>query len=88
MITAEQVKLACVKSGKTWVPLRECSICEAPIGYEIVNDKLFFNGSCDCAWSPATPREWQSVADLINMQSKPEHRGNLMQRFGLEGDTQ
>lgn len=42
-----------------FIPLRACSICECDIGYEIRNDKLYFNSSCDCSQSEPQLRDFE-----------------------------
>jgi hypothetical protein len=56
--------------GVTYMPLRECSICNTEIGYEIIDDCPYFNPSCSCSvtTSPLEPTSWKEMANLIGRQ--------------------
>ncbi len=67
--TAEEIKdLTTVSRWK----LRECSICDRPLSYHFSEDKehVSFDSNCDCVsyWSSLQPRDWQDVAECINIQ--------------------
>ena len=86
-VTAKEVMQAATSANLTWVPVRECSICQTSIGYEIHDREVFWNGTCDCssAFGPEA-RQWQDIADLINMQSQEKHKIALAEKFGLKPD--
>ena len=84
-VTAAEVRDAVEGKGDQWFTTRSCSICHTLIGYEYRDGALFWNGNCDCpARYAPEPRDWQSVADLINMQSDEKHRARLREVFGLD----
>jgi len=83
MVTAEQVKTAAIAAGLTYIPHHDCGGCGAWVAHSIQDGNLFFEPGCDCSWSPPEPREWQSIADEINMQSSEEWKGKVMQRWGM-----
>lgn len=87
MITGEQVREAMIAAGITVVNHHECSICGVPVCYFRVDDRLYFDSSCDCASSTPRQSSWEEAADWINMQSKPEHRAILMRLFGLREEV-
>ena len=58
---------------KKW-SLRNCPICNDPIGYEFFdNDTLIFDSGCSCIITPNTrDASWQDVAYSYNLQANPE----------------
>ena len=82
-VTPDQVRDAAIRSGKQTIEIRQCSICEEPIGYRVHDGDLSFAPGCGCSWSPAEPREWSEASDLINMQKLPECRADIMRAFGF-----
>ena len=86
-VTGEQVKEATLKAGIRRVDHHGCSGCGYMTAYLIDdNDQLYFDPGCYCrSYGPVSPepREWSSVADWINMQSRTEHRDRIAQDFGL-----
>lgn len=82
MVTGDQVRAAALAAGLTYVQHHECGCCGAWVAHSIHGENLFFEPGCDCSWSPPEPRDWQSVADEINMQNE-EWRVKLMQRWGM-----
>ena len=83
MITADAVQNAMLSSGETFFTLRQCGICGSTIGYSIRGGELYFEPACDCSYSPPEPRNFQSVADLINMQN-PEWQEKMKAKFFLK----
>jgi hypothetical protein len=83
-VTSDEVKAAVLASGKKWIELRRCSICDSPVGYVIQGDELLFDPSCDCCggYGPE-PRSWSTVSDLINRQND-EWKPKLAALFGVE----
>jgi len=86
MITGTQVKDAMEAANVNFVVVRECSICNAPIGYERKGENLFFDGNCGCSSfrNPTQSRNYEDVADLINRQSNSEYKTKLANKFGLQ----
>ena len=70
-------------------PLRECSLCFAPIGYHFSPDgsELAWDGRCDCssAFGPER-REWEELAHSFNIQND-EWLGKMRASFETDGDT-
>lgn len=85
-VTGEQVKAAMIEAGITHVEHHDCGACGSRVFYSREGESLFFNPGCGCAWGPAEPRSWESAADWINMQSSPEWRNRLRERFGMPKD--
>lgn len=70
-VTAEQVREAVQKSGRTFWPLHSCSICKTPVGYIFNGDYIGYSSACDCTRYDAGPRpsSWQDLADTVNRQT-------------------
>jgi hypothetical protein len=82
-VTGEQVKAAVAKAGITRIDHHECGICGHMVFYVVNGDQLFFAPACGCSWSPMEPRSWDSAADFINMQSRPDIAAKIAAGFGL-----
>jgi len=83
MVTGDEVKAAAISAGLTYVPHHDCGGCGAWVAHIIEGENLFFDPRCDCSsMGFQEPREWQSVADEINMQND-EWRVKLMQKWGM-----
>lgn len=85
MITADEVQSAVLAAGITRIDHHECSGCGHMVYYEVMGGALYFCPSCNCGgpWSPPESRSWLDAADWINMQSRPENKRKIAQRFGL-----
>lgn len=83
-ITGQQVRDAVTAKGITRIEHHGCALCGAGVFYSVEGDQLYFNSGCDCSWSPPQPRSWDSAADWINMQSKPEVGAKIAALFGVE----
>jgi hypothetical protein len=91
-VTTEEVKAAvrAAKKGSIsrFFRIRDCSICNTPIGYEAILDNLVFHSSCDCVSYSVPPelRPWPELAELVNMQTTVEGRKFLTDLFCLPED--
>ena len=85
-VTGLQVKQAMIEKNITKIVLRECSMCGTPLYYLRDGEDLYFNTACDCVsyQPPPEPRSWESVAEIINMQTVEKWRNGYMSMFGLE----
>lgn len=85
-VTAEQVKVAMTTSDVRAAVIRKCSICDADLAYIRENDKLYFDSSCVCSsyHTEPEPRQWEDVAELINMQNNPDVQKEIMKSFGFK----
>ena len=85
-VTADQVRDAALAAGVKFVESHPCSFCGVVVGYHIRDGELYFDSGCDCCYNPNScqPRDWQSAADWINMQSHEEHALRIAKAFGLE----
>lgn len=87
-VTAEEVKAAVEAANLQEVTLRECSMCGGPLYYTFEPDGPYYHPACDCSpystYAPAERRTWQSIADLINMQSNPAAQEKIALLFGLK----
>lgn len=84
-VTGQQVKDAMIAGGITRVDHHDCGICGVMVFYFRDGEQLYFNSGCGCCWSPPQPRDWEEVANWINMQND-EWRKKIMLRFGLNDD--
>lgn len=89
MVTGEQVRQAAAKANITRIDHHDCGGCGYMTAFLIRDGQLYFDPGCNCSrygCSCPEPRSWDSAADWINMQSKPEHKINVAKMFGLELD--
>lgn len=87
-VTAAQVRAAMIAANITYVDHHDCGGCGEMVFYSREGEQLFFNPGCGCSsWGAREPRDWQDAASWINMQSSPEWREKLAQRFGLTGEN-
>ena len=67
--------------------LRKCSICGYPLGYFVSEeDKLFYDGGCDCVDNKMfqiEPRSWDMLIQFF--ESQPQHR-DLLLAFNIDRD--
>jgi hypothetical protein len=70
-VTAEEVKTNAINNGIVFIKHHECGICDTYVGYERINENLYFDSTCDCGYglSPLQPREWDELAEWINRQT-------------------
>lgn len=85
-ITPNEVKDAALATGKTWFPVRDCSLCGSPVGYRTLGERVGFDSNCGCSSrdSGVEERTWDDPARLINMQTLPEWRNKMRAVFGLD----
>lgn len=78
--SAEEFRAAALARGITWWPIRDCSICNAPIGYRLhpqrrshdLPPEVAFDSACDCnQLDGLEPRTWDDVAAHYNLQRAP-----------------
>lgn len=69
MKTADEMKQAAAKQRITRWNIHNCSICGAPVGFNIWGDYVEFDGACDCAWGDGRPTDWNEVADCYNLNA-------------------
>jgi len=81
MILPSQVKEAVLKSGKTWIPHHDCSICGQYVGYHVINEDLYFSSSCGCGSSGVHPVPWSEASEWINMQSTEDAKKLVAAKF-------
>lgn len=72
-----------LESGRTYFPLRECSICDESIGYRVFNNLLYFDSSCGCSSSTPDRRPFVSLAQCVTRQLTPETRLEVFSKLGL-----
>lgn len=84
-VTGQQVKDAMIAAGIETVDHHECGGCRYMVQYFREGESLFFDPSCNCtSGSGPEPRPWESAADWINMQSRPEAKVQIAKRFGFQ----
>lgn len=86
-VTGEQVRAAMEAAEILVVPHHDCSLCGHWTNYQRVEGRLYYCSGCGCSYSQPTPRSWDDAADWINMQSDPQIRGEIQNRFGLDRPT-
>lgn len=83
-VTADEVKGAMIAANIENVDHHDCGICGFMCRFIRTGDALYFDPGCHCTGgSPLELRPWQDAADWINMQSDPEWRAKIAEKFGL-----
>lgn len=74
MYTIEWCKEQTKKTKRTFLPLRKCSFCGAPVGFIVEGeDRVFFDSNCDCSsQSSLRPTSFDEILLCITRQSTPE----------------
>ena len=84
--TAEEVKEAMISKNITHVDHHECSLCGYMTQFVRKGKHIFFDSGCDCVGSSdpnLNPKDWNDVAEWINMQSNKSSKSKLAAEFGL-----
>lgn len=75
-----------VKKNKItqWQPF-SCSICNAKYGYYFIDDKVFFDGTCDCGGSIFGEKlsSYQEIATLYNINSNKDFKQGILDYFKI-----
>ncbi len=81
-VTAEQIRAALPAGINAWWPIRNCSMCSAPIGYDFTaSGDVFFKSACFCTdLGGYDLRDLENVVDLFNRQT-PEIRAGMWDEF-------
>jgi hypothetical protein len=84
--TVDQLKQAAESlepGASRFVKVRECSICDASIGFVVCPEGLYFDRGCGCTRyrSPLEPRDW---ADAIAFIQASEDQAAAAKSFGVE----
>lgn len=68
---------------RTWLPLRECSICNSPLGYVVEDGRVGYNSNCGCVSYTTPLREcgFEGIAESLAIQSSDEIRDRMMSRL-------
>lgn len=86
-VTPEQIRKSVVENNIDWFPIHDCAICGCWVGYRFFRYPPFevvFDSSCDCCYGEnVSPRNWDDVADHINMQSNEEYVNECMEKLKL-----
>jgi len=89
MLTGEQVKAAMIAANIERVDHHACSFCGYMTNYTRSGETLVFDAGCDCGpGHHRSPRSWESVADWINMQDRPDVIKRLRESFGLPPESE
>jgi hypothetical protein len=84
-VTAEQVKKAAINNHVSFIRHHQCGGCESWVGFEIQDDKLFFDSNCDCSSyrGPIEPRDWDSLSEWVNMQTTGKGQRFILSQLKL-----
>jgi len=83
-ITGSQIQDSMVDNGIVWVDHHNCSICGKMVGYRRIENRIFFDPSCNCCDKDyPEPRNWDDIAFWINIQPSIELKNKIRSRFGL-----
>lgn len=71
--TGEDFKSQAKLKNITEWHIRNCSICNYPLGYYFHEDgRVFYDNGCDCGFGKSMNiRSWDNVAEHYNMQDYP-----------------
>lgn len=84
MVTGSQVKQAMYNADINIVDHHRCAICDEMTYYFTRGDDIYFNAACGCARSAPQKREWDDLANWINIQTNDDARLSIAKRVGLE----
>ena len=90
MKTSDDFRNQAIKYNITKWTIRNCSICNFPIGYYFFRYpeyEVVFDGGCGCtSLSNLRPATWQDVADYYNKQTNLEYikELNLFWKFNSD----
>lgn len=67
-LTPTWCQLAVLASKKTRFDIRQCGICNTPVGYVVKNVYIGYDGNCECTsnYNPFTSRPWSDVHAFLN----------------------
>jgi hypothetical protein len=83
-VTGEAVKAAMIEKGIINVPHHDCGGCGVWVRYFREGEQLFFDPRCGCtSRGYPEPKAWESAADWINMQDRPQSRIRIAGLFGI-----
>ena len=83
-VTAEEVQKSMVDNNISEVKHHDCCICGVWVKYIVVDGDLLFDATCKCLNRPdLNPSSWEEAANYLNMQSFPEVKKEIAQRFGI-----
>lgn len=84
--TPEDFAKAVAKKNITEWQLRTCSICEAPVYYRFMDNKVFFDSNCDCATytTPLHSHMWKNLSDHYNRQTNEAVIKSMDEFFGFK----
>jgi hypothetical protein len=85
-VTPEEVKASMEAAGITVVPHHNCGICNYETAYHVIDGGLVFDHGCHCTGQSNgnySRREWSSISDWINMQSKDDNKRSLAAKVGI-----
>jgi hypothetical protein len=69
----------------TWWPIRDCSLCGTPIGYECSGYRVAFVSSCGCSsFNGWNSRSWDDLAQHYNMQTNDSVIARYAEFWGFE----
>lgn len=78
--------------GRKFRHIRNCGICNSPIGYRINGQELFFDGNCACMayLTPVRPANWEDLQHLLpvstpTLQLKPMDTTTHLIEAAIEG---
>lgn len=69
--------------NRTWLPLRECSICGSEIGYVVNHKMVWFRSACGCGKYPPPDRRssFKEIEDTLAMQDNDEIRDRIVAKM-------
>jgi hypothetical protein len=85
-VTPEEVQQAMEEQNISKVSHHNCGICNYETAYHVIDGGLVFDHGCHCTGQSNgnySHREWSSISDWINMQSKADNKRRLAAKVGI-----
>lgn len=85
-VTPEQIRESVIKNNIDCFPIHDCAICGCTVGYRFFHYpcEVIFDSTCGCSsYQNLNPREWEDVAEHINIQTNEDIAKEYMEYFKI-----
>lgn len=85
-ITADMVREMVTLSGKSHFVIHVCDFCQYRCGFIFDGDTVQYDNGCYCVKTPRTRvTDWDEVAEVANVQSRPSNRQSYLDDLKAPG---